>query len=139
MRLRAGFFVSPSVAAAAARETRVRLGFASTGTTASAAVSVLRVRRRLGSAAGSAIGLAVPSSSPAASLRAVRRRRAGLVRFVSSAGAERLGGGGSTAGGVALRVTMAREGSGGAVTPVEWVSPFGPTSKMCRSGTAPGR
>ncbi|MFZ0363637.1 MAG: hypothetical protein WAL67_05480, partial [Candidatus Cybelea sp.] len=106
MRLRAGFgFPSSGVALTTAGSFSTLVG--------------LRGRRVFDSAAGSASALALPSRSPAAAARVVRRRRAGFVRFSSSSGAERLGGGASTAGGAgSLTLAIAREGSGGAVSPV---------------------
>ena len=117
-------------AVVAAFRLRVVLGFACAVTAAASSVSVfLRVRRGFG--AGSASALPVPSSSPATSARGVRRGRAGFVRFGSSMGAVRIGGGASTAGGgVLTRLAIARDGSGGAVDPVGCAAPSAETSKM---------
>ncbi|MGB6517087.1 MAG: hypothetical protein WBE79_01125, partial [Candidatus Cybelea sp.] len=102
MRLRTGFGFSAGTAAL-------------TAAVSFSALAVLRGRRVFETSAGSASALAVPSRSPVAALRAVRRRRAGFVRFTSSSGTERLGGGASTAGGDdSLTRAIAREGSGGA-------------------------
>ncbi|MGA9017510.1 MAG: hypothetical protein WB438_01030, partial [Candidatus Cybelea sp.] len=115
MRRAGDFFAAPSGAGATLRE---RFGFAATtGSGSGVAIAGFFRGRRVdfSSGAGSAIALAVPSSS-AATPRAGFRRRAGFVSLGFSAGADRLGGGGSTAGGVACpRVAIAREGSGGAV------------------------
>ncbi|MFY9739440.1 MAG: hypothetical protein WAK11_10370, partial [Candidatus Cybelea sp.] len=120
---------APSTAGVALRE---RFGFAATtGSGSGVAITGFFRGRRVdfSSGAESAIALAAPSSSPATP-RAGLRRRAGLVSFGFSAVADRLGGGGSTAGGIACpRVAIAREGSGGAVAPVGCAAPSAVTSK----------
>jgi len=89
--------------------------------------------RRLPSAGTGRAGSGAASSSPIG-LRAARRR-VGLATRGSSAGAVRLGGGGSTAGGAATgRGAMARTGSGGAVCPVTSAVPSAPTRRIWRSG-----
>jgi len=98
---------------------RLAAAFSAFGSSESAFFRDVRVRFGLASAAGSASALAVPSSSCATpACAAVLRRRAGFVRFGSSGDTERLGGGGSTAGGAAGTRAMARDGSGAAFTPV---------------------
>jgi hypothetical protein len=132
LRLRTGFFTSPSAAGAALRE---RFGFATTTTTGSgsgaAAADFLRGRRvDFSAGAGSARALAAVSSS-AVTPRDGVRRRAGFVRLGFSSGADKLGGGASKAGGDAcLRVAIARVGSGGAVAPVGCAAPSALTSKI---------
>jgi hypothetical protein len=130
LRLRGDFLTLLSAAGAVLRE---RFGFAAaTGSGSGVAITGFFRGRRVdfSAGAGSAIALAAPSSS-AATPGADFRRRAGLVSLGFSGGAERLGGGGSTAGGVACpRVAIAREGSGGAVAPVGCAAPSAFTSKM---------
>ena len=98
----------------------------------SSSVVSLRVRRAGFSAAGNANAEALVSSPAVAAVRPVDdRRRAGFVRFGTSAGATRLGGGGAKAGGGGSgRGVIARTGSGGAVLPVGCAPPSDETSKM---------